>query len=63
MLQVLPDGIISTAPPVASSIEVPGTVNDDPDLTMTEFPSFSVRATRTGCASWPAVRDERVVPP
>ena len=43
-------------------IDAPGTVNDEPEVTMTGLPSFSVMSTRTW-VPWPAERLLRLVPP
>jgi hypothetical protein len=59
----LPTGSISTAPPVPSVTEVPTTLNGAPDVTITEWPSFSVNATLTSWASAPADSCARDVPP
>ena len=61
--QAPPTGVISTAWPGPRSIEVPGTENPEPVVTITELPLFSVSATRTLVASWAGDRPASEVPP
>ena len=58
-----PLGFMKTACPPDTLIDDPATEKGDPEVTMTELPSFSVSATRTSVDSWPDVRVLRLVPP
>jgi hypothetical protein len=59
-----PTGVMRTASPAVTAREgeAPETVNAEPDVTITVWPSFSVRATRTWVDAW-LDRPVNAVPP